>query len=203
VSGVAKKSKTDTEHMFRVKQLGSLLLSGHSPETLVQDKAKEWLIPVKEAQSLVNDALQILIKTHARTRSHALVNALNFREKLLDRLLPPDIEAIDPLTARTALAIANSHSKLLRLFDDEAAFNEMLATIEPEVRLSKQPYQLTLDLMQGLSYSAVKELGKQVKSKDTNISRPAAIALVKAGQQANLQLELLDRLKVLEREEIT
>ena len=195
---MARKSKTDTEQIFRVKQLGQLLMSGHSPETLVQDKAKEWLIPVKEAQSLVNDALQILIKTHARTRSHALVNALNFREKLLDQLLPPEIESIDPLTARTALAIADSHSKLLRLFDGEAAFNEMLSTIEPEIRLSKQPYQLTLDLMQGLSYSAVKELGKQVESKDTDTSRKAAIALVKAGQQANLQLELLDRLKVLE-----
>lgn len=197
---MARKTKDTVQQESRVKELGKLLMSGSTPEDLIQDKALEWLIPIKEAQALVNTAVKAVVKTHARTRSHALVNALNFRERLLDQLLPPEIQQIDPITARTALAIADSHSKLLRLFDGEAAFNEMLATIEPEVKLQKQDYQLSLELMQGLSYGAVRELGKQAKSKDTSISRPAAIALVRAGQQAHLQLEVWDMLKALEGE---
>ena len=195
---MARKTKDTAQQENRVKELGRLLLSGYAPEELIQTKSKEWLIPIKEAQSLVNLATKAVVKTHARTRSHALVSALKFREDLLEQLLPAQTEPIDSITARTALAIADSHSKLLRLFDSEAAFNEMIATIEPEVKLQKQDYQLSLELMQGLSYGAIRELGKQVKSKDTNTSRPAAIALVRAGQQAYLQLELLDRLKALE-----
>lgn len=185
------RNATSKDKANRLKTIGQLLLSGKSPNEIAQSKAKTWHIPERKVLDLVDIAQRAIIQDTARVRSFHLVTTLKRRDELYEM-------AIANGDYIGALRIDDSKAKLLRLLDDGRAFDEMLRTIEKEIEVETKPYQMSLELMEGLTYQAVAKVAEHMTGDNVSGSLPAAIAMIRSGQSANLQLELLDRLNALE-----
>lgn len=185
------RNATSKDKANRLKTIGQLLLSGKSPNEIAQSKAKTWHIPERKVLDLVDIAQRAIIQDTARVRSFHLVTTLKRRDELYEM-------AIANGDYIGALRIDDSKAKLLRLLDDGRAFDEMLRTIEKEIEVETKPYQMSLELMEGLTYQAVAKVAEHMTGDNVSGSLPAAIAMIRSGQNANLQLELLDRLNALE-----
>ena len=185
------RNATNKDKADRLQTIGKLLLSGKSPNEIAQSKAKTWHIPERKVLELVDIAQRAIIQDAARVRSFHLATTIKRRDDLYNM-------AIKEGDYIGALRIDDSKAKLLRLMDDGRAFDEMLRTIEKEVTLETQPYQMSLELMQGMTYQAVAKIAEHMAGDNVSGSLPAAIAMVRSGQNASLQLELLDRLNILE-----
>ena len=185
------RNATNKDRANRLKTIGQLLLSGKSPNEIAQSKANTWHIPERKVLELVDIAQRAIIQDAARVRAFHLATTLKRRDDLYSM-------AIKEGDYIGALRIDDSKAKLLRLMDDGRAFDEMLKTIEKEVELETKPYQLSLALMQDMTYQAVAKIAEHMTGDNVSGSLPAAIAMVRSGQNANLQLELLDRLNALE-----
>ena len=185
------RNATNKDRANRLKTIGQLLLSGKSPNEIAQSKANTWHIPERKVLELVDIAQRAIIQDAARVRAFHLATTLKRRDELYSM-------AIKEGDYNGALRIDDSKAKLLRLMDDGRAFDEMLKTIEKEVELETKPYQLSLALMQDMTYQAVAKIAEHMTGDNVSGSLPAAIAMVRSGQSANLQLELLDRLNALE-----
>ncbi len=187
---MASRNTAAKDKANRLKTIGQLLLSGKSPSEIAQSKAKTWHIPERKVLELVDIAQRAIVQDTARVRSFHLATTLKRRDELYEM-------AIANGDYIGALRIDDSKAKLLRLLDDGRAFDEMLKTVEKEVEIETQPYQLSLELMEGLTYQAVTKIAEHMNGDNVSGSLPAAIAMVRAGQNANLQLEMFDRLDEL------
>jgi len=187
---VGTRNTANKEKASRLKTIGQLLLSGKSPNEIAQSKAKTWHIPERKVLELVDIAQRAIVQDTARVRSFHLVTTLKRRDELYDM-------AIANGDYIGALRIDDSKAKLLRLLDDGRAFDEMLKTIEKEIEIETKPYQMSLELIEGLTYQAATKIAEHMSGDNVSGSLPAAIAMVRAGQNANLQLEMFDRLEEL------